>query len=197
MPVNPNNVVQGPAILYWNSFGATEPPDTNAAVIQPPWVTGSSAWTDLGATTGGVMFSVSHTYTQIKADQNVDPIGARLSGRTIQVTANLLEATMQNLWLAMNQVAIQNPLSGITTLDPITTTSATQPTYIALCIDGWAPTLATGLQARRRIIVRKVLDDVKASAKYDLTNQVTWDCTFTAYYVSSTIAPFHMQDQTA
>ncbi|MGA2412704.1 MAG: hypothetical protein ABSG46_20265 [Candidatus Binataceae bacterium] len=197
MPVNPNNVVQGPAVLYWNAFGSAEPPDTNAAVTQPPWVTGNANWTDLGATTGGVSLSVAHTYTQIKADQNIDPIGARLSGRTIQVMANLLEATMQNLWLAMNQVAIQNPLSGVTTLDPITTTSATQPTYIGLIIDGWAPTLATGLQARRRIIVRKVLDDLKASAKYDLTNQVTWDCTFTAYYVSSTIAPFHIQDQTA
>ncbi|MHB1957080.1 MAG: hypothetical protein ACYCOU_25470, partial [Sulfobacillus sp.] len=126
-----------------------------------------------------------------------DPIGARLSGRTVTVVANLLEATMQNLWLAMNQAAIQNQLNGVTTLDPITTTSATQPTYIALLIDGWATTLNTGLQARRRLIVRKVLNDLKASAKYDMTNQITWDCTFTAYYVSSTIAPFHIQDQTA
>jgi hypothetical protein len=197
MPVNPNNVVQGPATIYWNAFGSAEPPDTNAALVQAPWVTGSANWTDLGATTGGVALNVSHTYTQIKADQVVDPIGARFSARAITVVFNMLEATLQNLYLAMNQVAVQNVLTGITTLDPITTTSATQPTYIALLIDGWAPTLNTGLQARRRVIVRKVLDDLKASAKYDMTNQVTWDCTFTAYYVSSTIAPFHIQDQTA
>jgi hypothetical protein len=195
--INPNNVCQGPAVLYWNAFGAAEPPDTNAAVTQPPNVTGSPNWTDFGATTGGVVFGLAHTYGQIKADQVVDPIGARLTARAITVTVGLLEATLNNLYVAMNQAAIQNTLAGVTTLDPTTGTSATQPTYIGMIIDGWAPTLATGVAARRRIIVRKVLDDVKASAKYDMTNQVTWDCTFTAYYVSPTIAPFHIQDQTA
>jgi hypothetical protein len=197
MAVNPNNICQGPAVVYWNAFGAAEPPDTNAAVTQPPYITGSSAYTDLGGTTGGVTFQVSHTYGDIKVDQLVDPVGARLTGRTIQVTFGLLEATMQNLYLALNQVANQNILTGVSTLDPITTSSATQPTYISLIVDGWAPTLGTGIAARRRIIVRKVLNDVKATAKYDMTNQVTWDCTFTAFYVSSTISPFHIQDQTA
>jgi hypothetical protein len=197
MAVNPNNVCQGPAVLYWNAFGAQEPPDTNAAITQPPYVTGSSNYTDFGGTTGGVTFTVSHTYGQIKVDQLVDPIGARLTGRMIQVTFGLLEATLNNLYLALNQVANISPLTGVTTLDPITTSSATQPTYISLVIDGWAPTLGTGVAARRRVIVRKVLNDVKASAKYDMTNQVTWECTFTAFYVSGTIAPFHIQDQTA
>jgi hypothetical protein len=197
MAVNPNNICQGPAVIYWNAFGATEPPDTNAAVTQPPYITGSPNYVDLGATTGGVEFMVSHTYGQIKADQLVDPIGARLTARSIQVTVGLLEATLQNLYLAINQAGVQNVLTGVTTLDPITTTSATQPTYISLIIDGWAPTLATGVAARRRVIVRKVLNDVKASAKYDMTNQVTWNCTFTSFYVSGTIAPFHIQDQTS
>jgi hypothetical protein len=197
MAVNPNNICQGPAVIYWNTFGATEPPDTNAAITQPPNITGSPNYTDLGGTTGGVAFMVSHTYGQIKVDQLVDPVSARLTGRVIQVTFGLLEATLQNLYLAMNQAANQNILTGVSTLDPITTTSATQPTFISLVLDGWAPTLATGIAARRRIIVRKVLSDVKATAKYDMTNQVTWECTFTAYYVSGTIAPFHIQDQTS
>jgi hypothetical protein len=197
MAINPNNVCQGPAVIYWNAFQAAEPPDTNAAITQPPYITGSVNYVDLGATTGGVTFMVAHTYGQIKADQVVDPIGARLTGRAITVTFGLLEATLQNLYLAMNQAANQNILTGVTTLDPVTTSSATQPTYISLLIDGWAPTLATGVAARRRIIVRKCLNDVKASAKYDMTNQVTWECTFTAFYVSGTISPFHIQDQTA
>jgi hypothetical protein len=195
MTPNPNNVVQGPATIYWATFGnLVEPADTNAALITAP---SSAYYTDFGATTGGVTLNVNHTYGQIKADQIVDPIGARLTGRTIQVMANLLEPTLQNLVVAFNNAAILNPLSGVTTFDPITTTSATQPQYSALIIDGWAPTLESGLQARRRMIIRKVLNDVKASAKYDLTNQVTWDCTFTAYYVSATLAPFHIVDQTS
>jgi len=127
----------------------------------------------------------------------VDPIGARFTARTIQVMVNLLEPTLINLQIAFNNAATVNVLSGVTTFDPQTTTSATQPIYSQLIIDGWAPTLESGLQAKRRLIVRKVLNDVKASAKYDMTNQVTWDCTFTAYYVSSTLPPFHVVDQTS
>jgi hypothetical protein len=196
MAVTPNNVVEGPATIYWGSGpsspGTTEPADTNAAITQPP---SSTYWTDFGATTGGVTLNVNMTYTQIKADQLVDPIGARFTARTIQVMVNLLEPTLNNL--AFNNAAVVNVLSGVTTFDPTTTTSATQPAYSALVIDGWAPTLESGLQAKRRMIIRKVLNDVKASAKYDMTNQVTWDCTFTAYYVSSTLSPFHIVDQTS
>ena len=195
MAPNPNNVVQGPATIYWGISGQTvEPLDTNAAIIQPP---SSTYYTDFGATTGGVTLNVTHTYTQIKPDQLVDPIGARFTARTIQVMVNLLEPTLINLQIAFNNAATVNVLSGVTTFDPQTTTSATQPIYSQLIIDGWAPTLESGLQAKRRLIVRKVLNDVKASAKYDMTNQVTWDCTFTAYYVSSTLPPFHVVDQTS
>lgn len=194
MAVNPNNVVQGPATIYWGQFGTTEPADTNAALVASP----GAGWTDMGATTGGVSVTIEHTYGQIKADQLVDTIGARLTGRVITVAVSLLEATLNNLLVAMNQAAnIATPASGISTFDPVTATSATQPTYTALLIDGWAPLLGSGGAARRRFIVRKLLSDVKASAKYDLVTQVTWDCSFTAYYVSNSIAPFHIQDQTS
>jgi len=193
MAVNPSNVIQGPATIYWGNFGTTEPADTNAALVAAP----GAGWTDMGATTGGVTVSIEHTYGQIKADQLVDSIGARLTGRVISVAMGLLEATLQNLLVAMNQAGNITTLAGVTTFDPVTATSATQPTYTALLVDGWAPTLGTGAAARRRFIVRKLLSDVKASAKYDLTTQVTWDCTFTAYYVSPSIAPFHIQDQTS
>jgi len=193
--VTPNNVCQGPATIYSASFGATEPADTNAAVIAVP---SSIVWTDAGATTGGVAVEVDHTYSKINADQLIDPIGARLTARAITVTVNLLEATLQNLLLAFNLAAtINTPASGVLTFDPLTTTSATQPQYIALLIDGWGPTLSTGAAAKRRIIVRKTLNDLKAMAKYDMTTQVSWDCTFSAYYVSNSIAPFHIVDQTA
>ena len=193
MSVTPNNVCQGPATIYSGLFGTTEPADTNAAIITVP----PAGWTDSGATTGGVAFEVDLTYSKINADQLVDPIGARLTARAITVTVNLLEATLNNLQLSMNNTAVVNIGTGVTTFDPITTNSATQPQYTAVLIDGWGPTLNTGNAAKRRIIVRKCLSDTKVMAKYDMTTQLSWDCTFTAYYVSSSIAPFHICDQTA
>jgi len=203
--VNPNNVVQGPAVVYWGVFGSvTEPPVTNTAIKTDPVSAGGAGWNDFGGTTGGVTWELDHTYGQIKADQVVDAIGARLTARTITVSMILLEATLTNLQAAMNQSATITVGSGITTLDPgtapaagATPVSATQPTYSALLIDGWAPALGSGAAARRRFIMRKVLNDVKATAKYDMADQVGWGCTFTCYYVNATTSPFLIFDQTA
>jgi hypothetical protein len=204
--VTPGNVVQGPAEVYWGIFGAiTEPPATNAALLTDPVSAGGAGYTDFGATMGGVSWDVAYTYGQIKADQVIDPIGARLTGRAITVTMSLLEATLANLKASMNQSATINVGSGISTLDPggavaapgLTTPQITQPTYGALIIDGWAPALGSGVAARRRFILRKVLNDIKATAKYDLVTQTVWACTFTCYYVSSSISPFIIEDQTA
>jgi|SRR5579859_4261222 len=204
--VTPGNVVQGPATLYWGIFGSTtEPPVTNTAIKTDPVSAGGTGWNDFGGTMGGVQWDAAYTYGQIKADQIVDPIGARLTGRVITVTTSLLEATLVNLNEAMNQSATITTGSGINTFDPggavaapgTNTPVITQPTYSALIIDGWAPALVSGAVARRRFILRKVLNDIKATAKYDLTTQSVWACTFTCYYVSATTSPFIIEDQTA
>jgi len=202
--VTPDNVVQGPAVLYTGVFGSTtEPPVTNTAIKTDPVTGGGAGWSDVGGTTGGVSWDVAYTYGQIKADQIVDPIGARLTGRTITVATSMLEATLTNLKVAMNNSATITVGAGITTFDPggaqaagQAPTSVTQPTYSALLVDGWAPAQA-GVAMRRRFILRKVLNDVKATAKYDLTSQSVWACTFTCYYVSSTLSPFMVYDQTS
>lgn len=191
MSVTPGNLVQGPATLYTGAFGVTEPTDAN--VTSAP----GAGWTDVGATTGGVHFEIDSTYTDQKVDQLVDPAGARLTARKITVQTKLAEATLTNLNLAMNSLITSGAGAGYATADPQTTTSATQPTYAALCIDGWAPVLASGAAARRRVIVRKVLSVAKAQLTYDMTNQAVYDVTFTAYYVSPSIAPFHIVDQSA
>jgi hypothetical protein len=193
MSVTPTNIVQGPATLYWGTFGTTEPADSNAGVIAAP----GGGWTDFGGTQGGVGLEVDSTYGKINVDQLVDPVGARLTARMITVTATLVEATLNNLYQVMNGQAVQSSGTGYATLDPTTTTSATQPTYSGLIIDGWAPTLSSGAAARRRLIVRKVLSEAKVSEKYTLTDQVQYAVTWTAYYVSPSIAPFHIIDQTA
>lgn len=192
MAVNPVNLVQGPATLYYGNFGAVEPADS--AVANPP---NSAVWTDFGATQGGVTFNLDQTYVDLIVDQLVDPVGARLTARKIQCVAMLNEATVSNMYVVMNYLANLNVQSNFTTLDPQTTNSATQPTYTALIIDGWAPTLPSGGAARRRIILRKTLADTKLAVKYDKPNRAEYNVTWGSYYISGSIAPFHICDATA
>ena len=57
--------------------------------------------------------------------------------------------------LAMNQLATISPGSGYSVLDLTTGVSSPQPQYMALLIDGWAPTTGTDeVECRRRAIVR-------------------------------------------
>lgn len=198
MAVQPLNLVQGPATLYYGLFGiAAEPPTTNAALLTDPNSAGGSGWTDAGATNGGVTFELEQTYTKLEVDQLVDPVGARLTARVMALTATLNELTLSNMYAAMNSLAIQVTGSGYSQLTPVTTTSATQPTYYTLCIDGWAPTLLTGTAARRRIILRKALTDTKLSNKYEKPNRAEWAATWTGYYISPSVAPFIFIDQTS
>lgn len=193
MSVTPANLTQGPATVYYGAFGTTEPADSNGGVTGAP----GAGWTDIGATQGGVTVEVDNTYTEQVVDQLVDPVGARLTKRVIQVTFKVAETTLTNLNTAMNSLMTQASGSGYATADPQTTTSATQPTYTALIIDGWAPTLSSGAAARRRIIVRKLLSQVKTQLSYNMQSNAVYDLTWTAFYVSPSIAPFHIIDATA
>lgn len=194
MALTPFNLCQGPATLRWAAFGATEPADS--AVTSAP---NSGVWTDVGIIADGtsVLLEVDLTYGDQGADQLVDPVGARLTKRSVQVTASLAETTLNNLELANNQLATISPQSGYTTFDPATTSSATQPTYAALMIDGWAPTLSTGVAAVRRIIVRKCLTSSKVALEYEKSKEAMFACTWTAYWVSSSIPLYHIVDQTS
>jgi hypothetical protein len=193
MSLVPYNICQGPATLYTGAFGTTEPADS--AVASAP----GAGWTDVGIITDGtaVLMEMDLTYGEQGADQLVDAVGARLTKRTIQVTASLAEATLTNLQLALNQLATINVQTGYSTLDPASAASSTQPTYTALLIDGWAPTLSTGAAARRRIIVRKTLTASKLAMEFEKSKAAAFACTWTAYYVSGSIGIFHVTDATA
>ncbi|NUQ95292.1 MAG: hypothetical protein HOY79_01575 [Streptomyces sp.] len=196
MAVNAANLVLGPARLYVAPFGSTEPADS-AVTPNGPSSPPSSPWTDVGGTDGGVTFEVDNTYTDLTVDQLTMNVGARLTEMKMTVTAKLAEITLANLQTALNSIGTTGSGSGYSTLDIPVGSSSTQPSYAALIIDGWAPTLSTGAAALRRVIVRKVLSQVKATLSYDKKTQQMLDCTFTAYYVSSSINPVHVIDQIA
>lgn len=192
MAVTPVNICQGPGQLYVAPFGSTEPTDANATVnAGPP----GGAYVDVGGTEIGVTLEVDITYVDLKVNQLIDPVGARPTDRLITVKTQMKEATLANLTTAVNQLTTTTVSATYTTQDPVTPSSATQPTYVALCLDGWAPTLGTGAPARRRILLRKVISKPKLLIDYELAKPVLYDVTFQAYYVSASIPPFHITDQ--
>lgn len=194
--INAGNLVMGPARLYVAPFGSTEPTDASVTpngTTTPP----SSPWTDVGGTEGGVTFEVDNTYTDLEVDQIIMPVGARLTAMKFTLTTKLSEMTLANLNTALNSVATTASGTGYSTMDIQVGSSASQPTYAALIMDGWAPLLSTGSPALRRVIVRKVLSQAKATLTADKKTQQSLDVTMQAYYVSGSINPVHIVDQTA
>ena len=196
MSVTASNLVLGPARLYVAAFGSAEPADSTVTpngTTTPP----GSPWTDVGGTDGGVNFEVDSTYTPLAVDQIIMDVGARLTEIKFQVTAKLSEVTLANLNTAMNSIGVTSGGTGYSTLDIPVGSAASQPTYAALIIDGWAPFTASGAPALRRVIVRKVLAQTKAMLSYDKKSQLGYECTWAAYFVSSSINPVHIIDQTS
>lgn len=193
MAITPFNLTQGSATLYFGQFGTTEPADS--AVTSAP----GGGWTDVGGTVDGqpVTFEVDLTYTAQGVDQVPEDVGARLTKRVATVTAQLAETTLANMQMAMNYTATTAASGSVATLDPLSSTSATQPTYTALIIDGWAPTLTTGALARRRLIIRKTLSQAKISLAYEKSKMAVYNVTWSSYYISGSINAWHIVEQTA
>jgi hypothetical protein len=180
--------------MYLALLGATEPPDsavTPDGDTNPP----GAPWVDVGGTDGGVTFEIDTTYTDLTVDQVLMGVGARATEVKMSVTAKLAEITLQNIASALNNIAQPVAGTGYSTLDIPVGKASTQPKYMAILIDGWAPMLETGEPALRRIIVRKVLSTAKVGLAYDKKTQQAIDTTWNVYYVSDTINPVHIVDQ--
>lgn len=189
MSVTVTNLIMGPGTIYQGAFGAVEPFDYNVNLVPP-----SSSWTDIGGTLNGITLSVDQSYTELMVDQLVDSIGRRLTKREFLVTTQMAEPTLANLTTALNGAtsAAGATSAGGTyqTLEPLFATSATQPTYIALVIDGYAPN-----SLRRRAIFRRMLSTAKVDTAMDKAKQTVFTVSFNGHYVSSVIAPIHVVDQ--
>lgn len=194
MTITPYNLVQGPGDLYLAPFGSVEPTDANATVVAGP---PGGVWQGVGATEADVTLEVDVTYDDLKVDQLIDLVGARATDRQITLKTQLREVTLTNMANAMNSLVTTTVSGSYTVLEPVTASNATQPLYSALVFDTWAPTLATGQPARRRIIVRKVLSKPKIQLISGKGKNAMYDVTWQAYYVSATTPLFHLVDQTA
>lgn len=186
MSVTTSNLIMGPATVYFGAFGATEPDPTNINAAPA-----ASAWTDLGGTDGGISWDVTQTYTDLAVDQIVDVPGARLTARAVELTINMAEVTLANFAIALND-GITASGSGYQTYVPNADSSATQPTYHAILMDGFGPN-----EFRRRVVMRKCLSTKGTKLPYDKAKQTITPVTFQAFYVSNSITPFEIIDQTS
>jgi hypothetical protein len=190
MGVTVSNLIMGPGTLYYGTFGAAEPAD--AQINTTP---AASAWTDTGATDGGLAISVAQTLTMLACDQVIDTVGRRLTARDITLTTSLAEPTLANLALSLNSTIGATGANYATYEPAYSGPSASQLPYNALIVDGFAPAVVAN--ARRRIVMRRVLSDTKVDFSYDKAKQTLLSVTFAAHYVSNSIAPIHICDQTA
>lgn len=192
------NLVQGPATVYVGTFdGTTAREPANAAVNATP---AASAWTDVGGTTDGVEISINQEYKELEVDQVVDIPGRRLVKRDMSVKTNLAEPTLANLLYALNDVnggslgASGAGFSGF--YEPAFTDSATQPTYRAVLLHGWAPGSGSSNQSKRRMVhLRKVLSSDNVEFAYKKEDQTVFTVTWSVHYVSNAIAPFKIVDE--
>lgn len=186
MAVTATNLIQGPATLYKGNFGATEPADSAVNTVPA-----ASAWTDLGGTQDGVKLGVDQTYSELEVDQITLRVGSRLTKQDFTIETSLAEPTLENLSLVLNGGTSASG-SGWKSFDPNVTSSATQPNYFAVILDGYAPE-----QYRRRVIARKMLNTDSAELAYTKDKQTLIPAKFAGHYVSEGIKPFHIVDQTA
>lgn len=184
MTINSSNILVGAGILYLGAFGAAEPADT--AVNASP---AASAWTDAGATDGGLEFMVNQSYFSYTPDQTQMPVARVRTEVAVTVKTSLAEATLENLSYALNGGTAGSG-SGYKSFEPDVDTAAV--TAIAAIFDGKAPG-----GYRRRFIVRKVhsIDNVGFTYKKD--GAVLVPVTLGCLYVSNSTKPYKIIDQTS
>jgi hypothetical protein len=184
--VTTTNLIQGPADLYVGDFGATEP--TDGLVNSAP---AASAWSGVGGTLSGVEWTINRTFAELEVDQIVDLVESRLTKRGFAIKTQLAEATLDNLKLVLNGGTLDSG-AGFQAFEPDASTSATQPLYKAILLDGYAPD-----SKRRRFVLRRVLATDDVGIKYGKSDQGVWTVTFIGHYVSASIRPYRIIDEVA
>lgn len=190
MAITSHNVLLGIGEMYVGAFGATEPLDT--AVGTAP---DDAIWTSVGATSGGLTVNVNQTFTPLTVDQKMSPVGQRLTERTISVSTQLAEGTLENLKTAINGGTITTGGSGGTAwkkLTPLKSNLAVVPTYIAIIVDGFAPGL---LGSRRRFVGRKALSTDAVEYGLSKTDMTTFGLTLTLQDVSDSVDECYWVDK--
>lgn len=195
--VTRTNVLAGPAAMYIGSLDASgnvigEP--ANAAVNAAP---AASAWTDVGGTDGGVQVITNQSFFIMRVDQIPDPLGRRLTERDVLARTNLAEPTLERLSQLLNEPAgTVTSGSGFKAYEIQYGQAAMFPTERCILVDGWAP-VDGNTARRRRLILRRVVSTENIESSYRKDGLYFFPVTFGAMFVSNTVSPVKIQDETA
>lgn len=188
MAVVTTNLIQGPATIYADEFGATEPADT--AVASAP----GGTFVDLGGTQDGVTLRVTTEWAELEVDQVAETPERRRTKVESVLATNLAEITLENLTRSVNldpATAISSGV-GFEAIDiPGGETALDPPFYQAIILDGRAPNAK-----RRRVIARKCLNTADVESAYSKGDQTLIPVEFTTHYVSTSIKAVHIVDGT-
>jgi hypothetical protein len=186
-------VIMGAGRLYLGDFSLTaaNEPALEAINTTPQ----ASAWSDVGFTSDGVTVNFGQEFTNMEVDQVADPVGAKMTRRITTLVTNMAQATLDNVKFALNTGTITTA-SGYKYLEPEYDGDELQPPYRALLFDGYAPATSAGVVKRRRFLVRKVLSVEAVGVPYQKDNMTLVPVTFGAFYVSPTVAPYRIIDET-
>lgn len=190
-----DNLTMGVGYLYIAEFGATEP-DDDSVHTEPE----SATWSNLGYTKEGVTLSIEQEYQELEVDQLADVPGSRLIKRVMTISTSLAETTLENFQRVLNgDGAITEDAStagvdasGADTFEPGNALASSAPTYSALLFDGVAP---NGMV--RRIIARRCLQVGAFESQYTKDGELVYPVEFKLHYVSPSIRPYKIVDQTA
>lgn len=184
MPVNviTTNLLAGAGELYRGAFGVAEPADPTAA----PGV----GLIPVGATQGGLTWTISQTIRDREVDQIRMAPGGQISKEEVTLATSLAEPTLNNLKLVLNGGTVTDETT-FESYEPEDATGDAAPDYSALFFYGQAP----GLSKKRLVILRKVLSVDSVGQEYKKDGDVLLPVTFRAYWVSSSIKPYIVMDE--
>jgi hypothetical protein len=174
--VTPVNVFSGPADVWLGNFGATEPPTALAAP--------ATGWLNTGATSGGTTATIAQTYFEHEVDQVDISVGARRTKLEITAATTFAEPTLANLRRALNLAT-----SAATKIEVSGDHSNSEPNYAAILMQGPGPS-----GAPRLFVVRKVLSVENIGYAQTKDGLTVVAATFKGFYISSSVAPFIIDD---
>jgi hypothetical protein len=185
-------VLQGPAKMYTGLFSLTAALEPSLANINA--APQASAWTYTGFTSDGATITINQTFSEMRVDQLADRVGSKMTERELSVATSLAEATLENFTLGFNGGTITSG-ANYRYFEPVYDGTELQPLYVAILLDGYAPSSSTGVSKRRRFCVRKVLSTENVETAYKKDALTLVPVTFTSHYVSDTVAPFRIIDE--
>lgn len=177
MSINVTNLIAGPATLYINDVGATEPVNATDPI--------TGGYVDAGGTNDGVNITIAQAFESVTSDQTVDIIASLPTERSINVETSLMERTLANVKLACNGGTLVTG-AATDTFEPISNTVDIPPTYKSLLLKGTSAINGkVGLLVLRRCLVTSDVATTYTKGGVSMLG-ISW----TAHYVSDVIKPW-------